>query len=198
VGVSYACANGPFYANFGSASVLDLPSITVSTAEQSATISYGTQAEVYRFSVDSDSSYTLRYLTMSVKSSGLDLSATPMDWKLYKVTGDKIDFLSQVGYGEKFVDEDLRFRMFLSTETTSSGFLGVPGKATFAVVSSVLKNPSAGKSDVFLRAHLGHGSSKEMGWAFKFGHDNRSWMKVDSILDSSRINGLPTEASERL
>lgn len=168
---------------------------TVDTVEQ---IAYGTQAEIYRFKIDSNASYTMRYITLSINSEGLKLATNPFDFKIYRVRNGKIDFLSLVGYGEKFYGNQLKMRMFPSPDFSYAGFLGMPYNEEFAVVSSVLKDGTDNTNNVFLEAQLLNGSFDDNSFAFKFGHDNRSWMNIDSILTAQNIDGLPTDLVNKL
>jgi hypothetical protein len=179
------------------ANVLNAPEFLVTTVKQSSTISYGTQSEIYRFSVNASTAYTLRYLTASIKADGLKIPSNPALFKVYEVRGDKIDFSRTVGYGEKIEGNEIRLRFFSDESDGSYGFLGVKGKTIFAILSSVLKDTSS-TAQKSLQVCLVPGSSKLLNWAFIFGHDNRAWMDIENALGAGSVSGLSTEMATRL
>lgn len=163
-----------------------------SVPTQSHGIEYGSQAEVFRFSLEAEEAYTLRYLTVAVRHAGLTLSDRAEDWKLYEVHNGQIDFSAPVGYGESFDDVYLKLRF---ESTPSVGYWGSKGEDTFALVASVL-NGSEG-SEPWLTVSAPTLLPDGFDWAFVAGKHSEAWMGVGATYHSAEVSGLPTEEYKR-
>ena len=167
----------------GSAEALAL---TVNLPKQSAALEYGTQAEVLRFSVEAEEDFSLRYLTLAVRSQGLILPSAARDWKVYLVKDGRVDFASEVGYGESFDGTFLKLRL---SHSPAVAYWGNRGKQEFALVTGVLKE---GEEAGWLGASFPAVSPEGFGWAFAAGQHEEPWMNVASAFDSTAVKGLPT------
>jgi hypothetical protein len=115
------------------------PHLFLSIPDQSKTLGFSSQAEVLFFDLEAQAPYTLRYLTVALKSEGVELPETPGEWKLYSVHKGRVDHSGPVGYGEKMAEGFLRFRLFPSSEEPALGFQGTAGTHRFAVVAPLYK-----------------------------------------------------------
>lgn len=170
--------------------------LTVAVPEQSSTLEYGSQAEVFRFSLSSDAAYTLRYLTLAVNESGLKLSAKAEDWKIYEVKNGQVDFSAAVGYGEQWSETFLKMRL---QSGASVGYSRGSGKQTFALVTSVLKDPAVGGTSEapWLEVSIPNVLPSGLDWAFVPGVVTVPWMDVSAPFASAQVHGLPIPDERR-
>lgn len=152
--------------------------------EQSETLSYSSQAEVFRFSLDANGPYTLRYLTLNVFPEGLK---PIMTWTVYPVKDDAVDFEDPVAVSEKYHGNLVRFRF---SSSASAAYLGEPGEQEFAVVTSVLKDSS---SEMEPRLTIGFPESltTDWNWAWLPGQHSEAWLQLGESLGAEQVTGLP-------
>jgi len=190
-------SNGIVRADFFKSSVVEVPvdpnsaaavSLTALVPTQKSSIEYSTQAELFRFTLSAKSEYTLRYATLAVGSKGLILPAKAQDWKVYAVQNGRVDFSKPVGYGEQWSDSLLRLRF---SSASSVGTFGEAGEATFALVTSVLRD-GAFSGAPSLSVNLPIALPAGMDWAFVPGHVNSTWMDVQNPFGFADVLGLPT------
>lgn len=168
--------------------VLGLIQIQVKTEQIDPHLAYGTESEVYRFSIDSNNFYTLRYLDFKFQHGGLDWSRfdSADEWKIYPVANGRIDYLHQVGSGAEESSGNLRMKMFTSGDK-GSGYRSYAGKNTFALVTTVIDDKNV-EPDFFV-IHM-----PDEGWSFVAGTYSNSWGTLGDKLDSKSVEGLPTES----
>jgi hypothetical protein len=167
--------------------------LRVSLPKQSSALEYSTQAEVFRFTLTADEDFTLRYLTVAVRSAGLTLSTKAQDWKVYAVHDGRPDFSQPVAYGEEWSDTFLKLRF---SSSASLGAFGMRGENTFALVTSVFKK-SGSTNAPWLTATVPTVLPTELDWAFVPGQSHTPWMDITGAFDSSEVHGLPTEETTR-
>lgn len=139
--------------------------LTLRLADQDAHLSFSSQSELLRFSLESESDFTLRYVTLSVESTGL----LPLsDWAVYEWTknglgtqlgqqlGPQIGraegvqwqgFQPSNGPNDTTMNENagsnlVRLR-FWSPDQLSTGYQGTPGEHVFVIYARVSKAPAA-------------------------------------------------------
>ena len=158
--------------------------LSVSIPEQSETLSYSSQAEVFRFTLDATGPYTLRYLTLSVFPEGLK---PIMTWTIYPLDDGLIDFENPVAVSEKYHGNLVRFRF---SSSASAAYLGEPGEEAFAVVASVLKEST---SDLAPQLTIGfpESLSVEWNWAWLPGKHSEAWLQLGESLGAEEVSGLP-------
>lgn len=167
--------------------------LKISLPQQSGKIEYGSQAEVARFTLSAEESYTLRYLTVEVVSDGLQMPGEPQEWRLYRVEEGRVDFNAMVGYGEAWSESFLKVRLY---STGSVAHFGEAGSSTFALVTSILKDETGVLPT--LQTELPSALPEGFDWAFVPGTVERPWMNVETTMGSEKIFGLPTEWVEKL
>lgn len=167
--------------------------LRVSLPRQSNALEYSTQAEVFRFTLTADEDFTLRYLTVAVRSADLTLSTKAQDWKVYPVRDGRPDFSQPVAYGEQMSDTFLKLRF---SSSASLGYFGLRGENTFALVTSVFKE--SGSTDApWLTASLPTILPTEFSWAFVSGQIQTPWMNITGAFDSTVVHSLPTADTTR-
>ncbi len=136
-------------------------------------IKYGTQAELYRFSLKANGPYTLRYLTFAAESNALQGDALRGHVEIYEVIKGKVDYTEPVGRGEKWADDELRVRLF---SPENGPYLGEKGTQEFLVTGTVLKDP---KSAEVATLEVWIPEEPAMDWAWLEGHLEGSWLSVE-------------------
>jgi hypothetical protein len=155
--------------------------LSVRSSEQAETLSYSSQAEVFRFVLDSEGPYTLRYLTLTVESQGLK----PMDkWTVYRVVDGEVDFTKPVAMSERRDGQLLRLRF---ASSASAGFFADPGKNTFVLVTSVLKDSSSEGGASLTLGFPNAPLDKEWDWAWLPGHHSGAWLEVGESLGLEEV-----------
>lgn len=159
----------------------------VKTERIDSRLTYGTESEVYRFSIKSNGYYTLRYLQFKFQHSGLDWTRydSPEDWKIYPVVNGQIDYGRQVGAGAEESVGNLRVKMFKPGDA-DAGYIGVPDKTAFALVTTIIDDKSS-ETDFFATYMPAEG------WSWIDRAYANSWGTLDEKLDSSGVTGLRTE-----
>lgn len=127
-------------------------------------VEYGSLAELYEFSLKADSVYTLRDLSFSVGSSGLELG----DWRVYEVVEGEVDYLNVIATEENRHDDLLHMRF---ASSPGVAFLGTEKTHDFVLVANVER----GEGEVSLEIQL-----KEEPSAWVEGHFEEAWLKVDA------------------
>lgn len=163
--------------------------LRVEIPEQNEMLSYSSQAEIFRFTLDADGPYTLRYLTLSIHSEGLK---THDEWTIYPVeeeglVGERIDFQNPVAVSEKSREDWVRFRFFSSV---SSAYVGAEGGRDFVVVGQVIKNPTDPRFPL-LNVGFPHDLAPEWDWAWLPGEHQEAWLQVAESLGVNALADLP-------
>lgn len=158
--------------------------LTAVIPQQSETLSYSSQAEVFRFTLKSDGPYTLRYLTLNAYAEGLKPITS---WTIYSLNGEEVDFENPVAVSEQVKDNLLRFRF---SSSASAAYLVDPGINDFLVVASVLKDSSSG-IEPELTIGFPETLSKEWDWAWLPGHHGEAWLQLGESLGAEEVAGLP-------
>lgn len=161
-------------------------SLSAVIPEQSETLSYSSQAEVFRFMLESQGPYTLRYLTLSTDLEGLKPIST---WTIYPLKGDEIDFENPAAVSEKVEAGLVRFRF---SSSASAAYLAQPGENNFAVVASVLKDSSS-EAKPMLSIGFPENLSSDWNWAWLPGEHSESWLQLGESLGAEEVAGLPGE-----
>ena len=161
--------------------------LTAMVPAQSEMLSYSSQAEVFRFTLKSQGPYTLRYLTLSAELEGLKPITT---WTIYPLKGDEIDFENPAAVSEKTEAGLVRFRF---SSSASAAYLAQPGENNFAVVASVLKDPSS-KAAPGLSMAFPENLTTEWNWAWLPGEHSEAWLQLGESLGAEEVDGLPGEA----
>lgn len=160
--------------------------LTVRIPEQSETLSFSSQAEVFRFTLESAGAYTLRYLTLHAYPEGLK----PIEeWTIYEEIDGEIDFSSPVASSEKFEANLLRFRFFSSP---SAGYIAESGTQTFVVYAAVLNDQNSDQAPK-LTITFPQNLEKEWDFAWLPGRKNEAWLKLTESLGLAEINSLPSD-----
>ena len=164
--------------------------LTVEVPEQSDTLSYSSQAEVFRFTLQSDGPFTLRYLTLAVSGQGLK---PVTGWTVYPLKNKQADFANPVGSAQSYADGLLRLRF---SSSASAAYIVDPGEHTFVLVASVLKDPV---STVSPELSIGFAENllKEWDWAWLPGKHTEAWLEVQNALGSDSVGGLPEHTIRR-
>ena len=150
-------------------------------------LSYSSQAEVFRFTLDSQGPYTLRYLTLSAEAEGLKPITS---WTIYPLKGDIIDFENPVAVSEKYQDNLVRFRF---SSSASAAYLAQPGDNNFAVVASVLKDTTS-DMEAGLTVAFPETLSSDWNWAWLPGEHSEAWLQLGESLGAEEVAGLPGES----
>lgn len=150
---------------------------------QNDTISFSTQAEVARFTLKGEGAFTLRYVTLSIQSTGLK---PIQNWTIYEVNESGIDFKNPVGYAEKMDSELLKIRLFSSP---SSAYLCEDGEQTFALVAEVLSDSDPTTSSS-LTLSFPSSLPSELDWAWLPGVYAEPWINVSESLGVSELSEL--------
>ncbi len=158
--------------------------LTAVVPQQSEMLSYSSQAEVFRFTLESEGPYTLRYLTLMTYPEGLKPITS---WTVYPLNGEEIDFESPVAVSEQAKDNLVRFRF---SSSASAAYLVKPGVNNFVVVASVLKDPA---SDMEPQLTIGFPETltSEWDWAWLPGHRSEAWLQLGESLGAEEVTGLP-------
>ncbi|MFA4814856.1 MAG: hypothetical protein WC924_01080 [Candidatus Gracilibacteria bacterium] len=161
--------------------------LTIIVPKQSETLSYSSQAEVFRFTLKSAGPYTLRYLTLMAYPEGLKPITS---WTIYPLIEDEIDFENPVAVSEKINENLVRFRF---SSSVSSAYLVPPGENSFVVVASVLRD---GNSDLDpqLTMVFPEQLEKDWNWAWLPGRHSEAWLQLGESLGIEEVAGLPGEA----
>ncbi len=170
------------------ADVLALPiQIEVQTEQIDPRLTYGTESEVYRFSIEAGGFYTLRYVSFKFQHSGLDWTRfdSADEWKVYPVLSGQIDYLHQVGSGAEQSSGNLRVKMFQPGDK-DSGYIGGAGKSGFALVTTVIDDKNTEPD--FFAAYM-----PDEGWSWVVGAYGNSWGTLNEKSDTSAVKGLRTE-----
>lgn len=160
--------------------------LTAMVPQQSEMLSYSSQAEVFRFTLESQGPYTLRYLTLVAYLEGLKPITS---WTVYPLNGEEIDFENLVAVSEQVKDNLVRFRF---SSSTSAAYLAKPGVNDFVVVASVLKD-SASDAEPQLTIGFPETLTKEWDWAWLPGHHSEAWFQLDESLGAEEVTGLSGE-----
>lgn len=209
-----------FDSNFA-ANILDVPdtaaevALSVTWPKQSMALSYGSQADLFRFALEAEGPYTLRYLTFHMKTQGLNLGE---EWTLYEVRDGQVDFSHSVGESERVVDlgeegQTVRLRLFSSK---AAGFLGKEGKMEFVVVGRVLREPTTDEANFTDGAVVADGEaaptagepvlmeiwfptelSPELHWAWLPGEHAEAWITVQESLSLEALAKLPEQGIKK-
>lgn len=158
--------------------------LTAVIPQQSEMLSYSSQAEVLRFTLESEGPYTLRYLTLIAYPEGLKPITS---WTVYPLNGDEIDFENPVAVSEQIKDNLVRFRF---SSSASAAYLVEPGVNDFVVVASVLKD-SASDTEPQLTIGFPDSLSDEWNWAWLPGHHSEAWLQLGESLGAEEVAGLP-------
>lgn len=158
--------------------------LTAMVPQQNEMLSYSSQAEVFRFTLESEGPYTLRYLTLMVYPEGLKPITS---WTVYPLSGEEIDFENPVAVSERAKDSLVRFRF---SSSASAAYLVKPGVNDFVVVASVLKDSTSGMEP---RLTIGFPDSlnDEWNWAWLPGHHSEAWLQLGESLGAEEVSGLP-------
>lgn len=139
-------------------------------------IRYGTQAELYRFSLKASGPYTVRYLTLAADTNALQREALEANVELFEVNRGKVDYTKPVGHGETWSNGEVRIRLFNSD---NGPYLGEKGTQEFLVTSTILKDPKSAER-VTLRVSMPQ--NPLMDWAWLQGHLEGSWLNATEWL----------------
>lgn len=169
-------------------STAEAVNLAVQVPAQSTSLEYSTQAEIFRFSLVAEKEFTLRYLTVNIRSAGLSLSEKAQDWKVYALKDGRPDFSQLVGYGEQWEESFLRLRF---SSSPSLGYFGQAGKNTFALVTPVLK--MNGAEAPWLSVSVPALLPEALRWSFVADHEETPWIDVTGSFDASAVSGLPSE-----
>lgn len=166
----------------------EFPQLELSLPEQSDEIRASSQSEILRFALDSNTSYTLRYLTLAIEGQGLKWPETPKEWKVYEVTEEGIDYQKEMGYGEVFEEGFLRLRFF---SDAARGYYGEAGEKEFVVVAPLYIESTPANLKLSFPSTL----PEDFDWEFLYGIETRSWMELDPelLMDATQVNGIPSE-----
>lgn len=160
--------------------------LSVHVPEQSETLSFSSQAEVFRFDLESEGPYTLRYLTLLAYPEGLKLIE---EWTIYEEIDGEIDFSSPVALSEKTGDNLVRFRF---SSSPSAGYLAEPGLHHFVVYAPVLNDRSSDQAPK-LTITFPENLEKEWDFAWLPGRHSEAWLNLGESLGATEISGLPGE-----
>lgn len=161
--------------------------LSVHIPEQSETLSFSSQAEVFRFELDSQGPYTLRYLTLLAYPEGLK----PIEeWTIYEEVNDQTDFTKPVALSEKSENNLVRFRF---SSSPSSGYIAEPGTQLFVVYAPVLNDRNSDQAPK-LTMTFPENLEKEWDFAWLPGRQNEAWLNLEESLGALEISGLPGEA----
>lgn len=180
------------YSDFLKADVSALPSqIEVQTEQIDPRLTYGTESEVYRFSIKSGGFYTLRYVSFKFQHGGLDWTRfdSASDWKVYPVINGRVDYLHQVGSGAEQSSGTISVKMFQAGDK-DSGYIGGAGKSGFALVTTIIDDKNTEPD--FFAAYM-----PDDGWSWVRGAYGDSWGTLNEKLNSESVNGLRTDTSTK-
>lgn len=161
--------------------------LTVTVPKQSETLSFSSQAEVFRFQLNSQGAYTLRYLTLLAYPEGLKPIT---EWTIYEEVDGQTDFTKPVALSEKTKDNLVRFRF---SGSPSSGIISEPGTHTFVVYAAVLNDPNSTQAPKLTLA-FPETLAQEWDFAWLPGRHHEAWFTVEESLGIAEFAGLPTQA----
>lgn len=172
----------------GRVSVEDV-ALEISVPKRDDGLAYGTQSEVYRFTLDADAPYSLRYLSFQISHAGLQ--TTPLsyasNWRLYKVVNGVVDYTNEVGSGEELADGILRVRL---SSARGAAYLGEKGKETFALLSTVIKDREADAANEAGGTWMQVMISPAY-WAWAPGWHQSAWLSLEEKYDADFVSGFP-------
>lgn len=147
-------------------------------------IEYGSLARVMEFSIDANNPYSLRYVTVKIDSSGL---SEIKNWKVYKMDGRNVDYLTQLGKVIDSKDGFLRIKMYRE-DNESAPYLGEEGETKFMLTAEVYDDGI--KNENKLEAYF---PSKDLvsgnfDWAWLPGIYTKSWGTSNESYGLSLIN----------
>ncbi len=167
--------------------------LSVTTVGEGGELDFGSQVELYRFSLDANGPYTLRYLSFQIEATGMQSDwSNPENWALYPVEKNKVQYQKQLGQGERWDAELLQVRLF---SPGVEGFLGEPGELTFALTGPVL---SSGDGNPHVKVFLPEFSSLpySFDWMWTGSHFYDSWLRFEGKAGAESLDGLPTRPLE--
>lgn len=167
-------------------------SIKFETVGTENNLSYGSETEVYRFSIDSNQYYTIRYIGFEFTHSGLDWSRydDAKDWEVFEVSNGIADFRNEVGIGTDIKNGLLRVKMY-SQNKTDSGFIGGPVKKTFVLVTEIIDDKLGSPNIFSVRIPGEFPEGFDLAWVR--GAYLNSWGTIEGRIGSDEVLGLPTE-----
>ncbi len=160
--------------------------LTASVPEQSETLSYSSQAEVFEFALSSEGPFTLRYLTLSAQAQGLK---TITGWTIYPIVNGEINYQEPAAVSETYHDNLVRFRF---SSSAASAYLVQPGENHFIVVASILKDPAATVAPE-LTIGFPDTLNDDWNWAWLPGHHDEAWLQLGEGLGAEEVSGMPGE-----
>jgi hypothetical protein len=187
------------YADTASTSVLTIErgesaedvALSVLPVEQSTELEYGSRAEVYRFKLSAEKAYALRYLSFNVSWDGLNDSplSHPTNWHLFLANENEVDYLNEIGTGEKLEDDILKMRVSQKNEAA----LFLPqGEVTFVLTTNVLRDYD---SDIEPWIEVFMPTEGYFGWTHNL--EFSTWMTLEEKFGAELIEGLPSEVINR-
>lgn len=161
----------------------DPVALSAQSLDSGTPLRVGSEVEVYRFRLNADAPFTLRYLTLSVQSQSLDEASLKeaSHWKIY-TAGRNPQLL---GHGERFNDQALLIRM---SDSRTQAYLGAKGKNDFVVMTEIKKTASD--------ARISIGLSTE-NWVWVPYSYTESWVTLQEKWGAQAITGLPSEVLEK-
>lgn len=163
--------------------------LRLSVPMQDDFLEYSSNSEVYRFSLEADTPYTLRYLTFAVDYSGLQESAIghASSWKIYAINEGIVDYSDTLGFGESMDGGLMRVRML---SNRSAGYAGAAGVSDFALTTTALRDFYA-EDNVKMVISMPTDLSAKWDWAWVPGIYLDAWMGLDDSFGIEFVDGLP-------
>ena len=192
-----AIANGFFLAlledagEVGETSVLNVeigePSelgMEVYFPEQDGELEYGISSEVYRFGIEAEGPYSLRYLSFDVDWTGLrdESIGHASSWKIFQVVDGEVDWLTTIGMGESLDDGKLKMRL---SSGRGAAFLSEGGKTEFVLTTYVLSDMNS-EEEASVKVGM---TGDEL--SFVPGFYSGSWMNLEEKFGAEFLEGLP-------
>ena len=172
--------------------------LRVVESDQVDHLAFGTQSEVFRFGLDANAAYTIRYMTFDVQYAGLESAplSHPSSWKLYGAHNGDVNYSDTLAYGEAFEGGLLRMRAVANRDR--SGIIGEKGVTEFALVTTVLRADQA-DSEAFVGVGLPASDTlaDDFDWSWVTGLYDGSWLSLSEKLGAADVSGLPFQGTLR-
>jgi hypothetical protein len=164
--------------------------LEVYVPNQDLELDYGVSSEVYRFGLDAEGPYSLRYLSFQVDWVGLRNESIDdaSSWKLFQVVGGEVDWLTTIGFGESLADGKLKMRL---SSGRGAAFLGEKGKTEFVLTTYVLSDMGSEEDATVSVVMTGDEVS------FVPGYYSGSWMSLEEKFGAEFFGGLPGVVVEK-
>lgn len=147
-------------------------------------IEYGSLARVMEFSIEANNPYSLRYVTVKVDTSGL---MEIKNWKVYKIDGRNVDYLTPIGNVVDSKDGLLRIKMYRA-DNESTPYVGEEGETKFMLTADVYDDGVVNENKLEAYFPAKDLIPSNFDWAWMPGIYTKSWGTLDERYGLALIN----------